>query len=161
MRKKITKKTKHPNRCNCAMCGKNPIDMDIWESEQLMKHGFYIHVVSEHDPESPSGFNAHTHGMHLLGHPDFQITMPLNSIDHVGVFFHDMCSRVKKGQSFSHGDIVEDLLANGYLARLIDATENGRPVLRIVFADKHNRIMPEEMSPNEAIAQYGYYKSSP
>ena len=158
MRKKTTKKatrSKHSARCACASC-KDPVENEIWEAKQISEHGFYIHVVSDHDPQSPSGFNAHTHGMDLIGHPDFQITLPLKSPDHVAAFFHEMCSRVKKGQSFVHGDIIPDLLANGYVARLIDASECGRPVLRIVFADKDNNVMPHDMSRREALAQYGY-----
>ena len=158
--KKTAKKTKHSARCECASC-KDPVENEIWEAKQLSEHGFYIHVVSERDPQSPSGFNAHTHGMDRIGHPDFQITLPLQSLDHVGAFFHEMCSRVKNGQSFVHGDIIPDLLANGYVARLIDATECGRPVLRIVFADKNNNVMPHDMSRKEAVAQYGYSRTSP
>jgi hypothetical protein len=156
--KKSSTRSKHPVRCACASC-KDPIESEIWEAKQLSEYGFYIHVVPEHDPQSPSGFNAHTHGIDLIGHPDFQITLPLKSFDHVAAFFHEMCSRVKKGQSFSHGDIIHDLIANDYVVRLIDATECDRPVLRIIFADKDNNVMPHDMSHNEAIAQYGYSKA--
>lgn len=160
MKRSRKKTAPHAERCKCDACGKDPIETEIWEAQQLAEHGFYIHVVPHDDPASPSGFNAHTHGMDLIGHPDFQITLPLKSLEYVSTFLHAMCSRVKRGQSFSHGDLIDDLVSGGFVVRLIDATEHGRPVLRLVFADKHNRVMPHDMSPNESRAQYGYSEAT-
>lgn len=141
--------------CDCGMCGKDGKNYAEWEASQYAEWGWIMHIVIDHDPQSPSGFNAHTHGMDLIGHPDFQITLPLSN-DHISSFFHTLCSRVKNGERFKNGDVITDLCANDYKVRFIDATENDRPVLRLVFADKFNRVMPEDMSPKEAIAQYGF-----
>ena len=150
-----SKRHKNYKDCDCGMCGKDGESYSEWEATQYAEWGFIMHLVIDNDPQSPSGFNAHTHGMDLIGHFDFQITLPLKQ-EYISSFLHTMCSRVKKGEHFKHGDIITDLLADGYKARLIDAVECDRPVLRIVFADKNNCVMPDDMTPKEAIAQYGF-----
>jgi len=154
MAKKRTDK-KHKDKCECGMCGESGKDYAAWEAQMYAEYGFIMHFVTEHDDQSPSGFNSHTHGMDILGHPDFQITLPL-SMEAISSFFHTMCNRVKKGEKFKHGDVIDDLCAGGYKVRLIEAEECERTVLRMVFADKNNCYMPSDMSKNEAVAQYGF-----
>lgn len=143
------------DKCECGMCGDSGKDYAAWEAQMYAEYGFIMHFVIDHDPQTPSGFNAHTHGMDVIGHPDFQITLPLSK-ESIASFFHTMCNRVKKGEKFKDGDVISDLCANGYKVRLINAEECERPVLRLVFADANNHYMPSDISEDYYMAQYGF-----
>lgn len=140
----------HPKRCPCASCaaiaaGKSPEqaikDHLAWAEEQLRKHGFYVHLVAAGDDTSPTGFNAHTHGLaEGHQHPDFQIIIPLAEAVALELF-HNLADRVKGGERFASGQLVSEIISSaGGLVKLIDATEGDRPVLRVVLPDRHGNL---------------------
>jgi hypothetical protein len=139
--------------CDCAYCNGAPFEMAKWEAESLMEYGFFSHYVTGNDPQSPSGFNSHTHGLDLIGGFDFQITIPLK-YEIISSIFHDLAARTKSGRKFSNGEILDDVLSNGYKCRLVLAEESERPVLRVIMPDPNGGIMPNDMDKNYRDAQY-------
>jgi hypothetical protein len=118
-----------------------------------MEYGFFIHYVMDHDPQSPSGFNSHTHGLDLIGGFDFQITIRLKP-EVISAIFHDLAARTKSGRKFSNGEILDDVLSNGYKCRLVLTEECERSVLRIILPDPKGEIMPDKMIKEFRDAQY-------
>jgi len=143
---------KHEKR-ECECCHSAPFAAAEWEAKALMEYGFYMHYVTDHDPQSPSGFNCHTHGLDLIGGFDLQITVPLKP-EIASAIFHDLASRTKSGRKFSDGDILDDVLSGGYKCRLVLAEECERPVLRIIMPDPKGSIMPNDMDKTYRDAQY-------
>lgn len=129
---------------------------DKWAVQCMMKYGYYIHLVTDSDFEnSPSGVNYHTHGCPLsVGHPDFQITVTLPS-ESVSAIFSNLFSRVRDGEVFESGMLVSDVLEGGYKITFIDATECGRPVLRVILPDPKGNLLPSQMQKKWKAAQYG------
>jgi len=141
----------HEN-CKCTYCSA-PDKAAEWEAKALMEYGFFMHYVTDHDPQSPSGFNCHTHGLDLIGGFDLQITLPLKP-EIASSIFHDLAARTKSGRKFSDGEILDDVLSGGYKCRLVLAEECERPVLRIILPDPKGRIMPNDMDKAYRDAQY-------
>lgn len=83
--------------------------------------------------------NAHTHGMEIYGHLDFQIVLALDP-QITGALLNDMGLRVQAGEKFKAGDVISDLISN-YDVKLVEAEETGRTVLRILLPDK-NGLFP-------------------
>lgn len=107
---------------------------------QLQRHGWYAHYVP---PQTAADWhiNAHTHGFPTrTGHRDFQIVMPVTP-EHAHMLFDTLFERVQQGHVFKAGDVIPDLIVdndgNDRPVRIIDARENGRNVLRLIFPDKH------------------------
>lgn len=95
--------------------------------------------------------NAHTHGMSKYGHLDFQIVLALPP-NVVGTILNDMGLRVQAGEKFKSGDILSDVLADGYSVRLVEVEETERRVLRIMLPDPENRF------PGDKGCEYPYNK---
>jgi hypothetical protein len=104
----------HENSCKCAMCDARELGLtdeqikaseEEWVKSALDKYGFYIHYVSE-DMSSPTGFNAHTHGLQSFdNHLDFQLVIPLPSgVAHQVI--SNISRRVKDGERFISGQYV-------------------------------------------------------
>lgn len=142
--------------CECAYCKDRgaPFKAAEWEAKALMEYGFYMHYVIDHDDSTPSGFNAHTHGLDLFGGFDFQITLPLKQ-EIAAAIFHTFADWVKGGRKFSDGDIIENVLSDGFKCRLFRAEECDRPVLRIILPDPNGKFMPSDMNKKYRQAQYG------
>lgn len=140
-------------KCKCGYCHGAPFEAAEWEAKALMEYGFFMHYVTDHDPQSPSGFNCHTHGLDLIGGFDLQITIPLKP-EIASSIFHDLAARTKSGRKFSDGEILDDVLSGGYKCRLVLAEECERPVLRIILPDPKGRIMPNDMDKKYRDAQY-------
>ena len=83
--------------------------------------------------------NAHTHGMGKYNHLDFQIVLAMPP-ELIGHLLNDLGLRVQAGQKFKDGDVIDDLLANGYLMRLVEVEETGRNVLRVLIPDENNHF---------------------
>jgi Domain of unknown function (DUF4262) len=142
---------KHSNtgKCRCHRCasiaaGATPAEADAeyreWEQLNLLKHGWIVHLVGD-DSDSPTGFNLHTHGLRQnYDHPDFQIVIPLpEKIGHALMI--TLANRVKAGERFEAGQTVTELLGNGMLVKLIDATECGRTrLVNSTWARSPNRM---------------------
>lgn len=143
---------KNPN-CTSA----NALDAhDKWAEECMERYGFYTHFVFDDDfDNSPSGVNLHTHGLpESCGHPDFQITVPLNPEVANGIF-HNLYSRVRDGERFLAGDIVRNILGNDLEITFMEAEECDRPVLRVILPDPAGNISKSKMQKKWKAAQYG------
>lgn len=138
--------------CRCAVCqaveggasaGEALEGYRRWAAEKLAKHGWIVHFVTG-DPASPTGFNAHTHGLaETWRHRDLQIVVPLpERVAHD--IFSNVVDRVKAGEVFVSGDVLEGVLGGGYKVRLVSAVEGGRFVLRVVLPDPAGNLEPAE-----------------
>jgi len=146
---------KHKPACQCAICARVAGGMtrqaamrDVMThmQEQMAKHGWIAHFVTQ-DPSSPTGFNAHTHGLAENNqHPDFQIVLPMPP-DLAHDLLRIMAERVKEGEKFQADQKVAEVIGGlgkldgrELLVKLIDATEGDRPVLRMVLPDKDGNL---------------------
>jgi hypothetical protein len=74
----------HPTAYHCARCeaiGATPAEADAKirsrDADMLKRFGWLAHIVVD-DPDSPTGFNWHTHGLQeRYDYRDFQIVCPL------------------------------------------------------------------------------------
>lgn len=129
---------------------------DKWAEECMEKYGFYTHFVFEDDfDNSPSGVNLHTHGLpESCGHPDFQITVPLEPEVANGIF-HNLFDRVREGWRAAEGAIIPNIIGGGMNITFIAATECDRPVLRVILPDPAGNISKSKMQKKWKAAQYG------
>ena len=95
--------------------------------------------------------NAHTHGMEKYGHLNFQIVLALDSYT-CGTILNNIGLRVQTGEKFKSGDILSDVLADGYSVQLVEVEEAERRVLRIMLPDPENRF------PGDKGCEYPYNK---
>ncbi|MDO4274132.1 MAG: DUF4262 domain-containing protein [Eubacteriales bacterium] len=87
----------------------------------------------------PGGIiNAHTHGMNVYGHKDFQVVLNF-PIWHIGYLLNEMGHRVQNGERFSPGQLIQGIYEDCPI-RLETFRETGRDVLRIIIPDKNNRF---------------------
>lgn len=140
-------------RCQAIASGMTPEEADAqqreWENRCLVDNGFYVHLVGQ-DDTSPTNFQAHTHGLDQFDdHLDFQIIIPLPPEIVHGVLTV-LGERVKQGERFAAGELVEKVLQGGVKVKLVEATEDNRKVLRVVIPDPRGRV-----EPNEINEQYG------
>lgn len=108
-------------------------------AEDIAKYGFAVHGVHDY----PDGFaNYHTHGIaETVGHPDFQIVMPLPFDVSMSIFW-TLFRRVKDGERFAAGQSA-DRVIKGYQVRFLEAREDGRDVLRLLLPDKNGKFPGE------------------
>ena len=84
--------------------------------------------------------NAHTHGMGKYHHPDFQMVLNLPNSE-IGRILNTFGSMAQSGRRFHDGEYVLGIYEDCSV-RLMEFTECGRKVLRVVIPDKHN-VYPE------------------
>lgn len=108
------------------------------DKEAMEEHGWYAHVIPSGD-NTPFGYNYHTHGLERsYEHLNIQIVMQLDPhIAHQIVA--DIIAEIKKGKRFVIDTDYPNLVGGGYMVRFIDATECGRPVLRLLVPDKNGK----------------------
>ena len=108
----------------------------IWEMEMLASFGWYSHLVEDQHIET--GMNFHTHGLDLSwDHPDIQIVVP----------YPDVCKEVancvvhniKNGVKYEAGGIYNDIIKDRRV-KFVNARENKRIVLRIIFPDTNGNL---------------------
>lgn len=107
-----------------------------WEQKNLRKHGWIVHYVID-DP-GPTGANIHTHGLHNFGHPDFQIVVPLPQTVAHDILIN-LVDRVKAGEQFQAGQKVDKVI-RAFSVKMIEATECGRPILRVIIPDPEGNV---------------------
>jgi len=114
-------------------------DIEAKQRHLKLVHGWIGHYVPERDEDKP-GRNFHTHGFdETWGHPDFQITMPLEpTVAHA--LFWILARRVKKGEKFETGIPYEGILGSGFITKFVEAKEDDRIVLRMLIPDKDGRL---------------------
>ena len=130
--------------CDCAVCQsisdglskEEAINQYIkWQSDKLSEHGWIMHYVGD-DTTSPTGVNIHTHGLHEnYNHPDLQVVLQIPQ-QVVQSILNTIVDRIKNGEKFKDGDVIKSVIANGLSIKIVNANENGRPVLRIIFPDQ-------------------------
>jgi len=130
--------------CECDICsGKESLgDAKAWEMECLKKHGWYSHIIQSGDSTTPTRYNYHTHG--LPEGKDLQIVMPLPP-DDAHTIAATIANRIKAGEDIQHGSVLDEVICN-FQVRLVEAEDNGRRVLRIIFPDQQGKIMPWDMA---------------
>lgn len=110
------------------------MDLDMMD-----KYGWYAHYVPSGDG-TPTGANYHTHGLERsYDHKNIQIILPLSFQTAHGLA-NTIIAEIKKGTKFEAGVDYDNIMANGYKVRFIDATECGRPVLRLLIPDKNHKF---------------------
>jgi hypothetical protein len=137
----------HSHKCDCLCCSLIRIRyLRQDEKKRQDELGWTGHIVSS-DSTSPTGFNAHTHMDEKFGHPDFQIVLavPSGLANHI---LSHLVERVKAGAKLKAGDQVEGVFGDDkrFGVLLMDATENGRPVLRAIIPDEHGNQTQEELA---------------
>jgi hypothetical protein len=123
----------------CAACGTDMSELRRWEAQKLVDPGWYVHLVTDHDDQSPTGFNVHTHGLDLKGKLDFQIVCPLPA-EIVHSIINILARRAYNGEEFVPGQEVSEVLAGGFLVKLALAEECERKVLRVLMPDKKGKF---------------------
>lgn len=99
--------------------------------------------------------NIHTHGLaESFDHLDLQIVLPLSQ-ETAGPILKTIVDRIKDGEHFSDGDILESVIANGYCVKMVNAEENDRPVLRIIFPDAKGNFDLELITGNYVLQYKG------
>lgn len=86
--------------------------------------------------------DAHTHGMNLYGHPEFQVVLDYGTQE-LGRLLNEMGRKVRDGQRFKHGDRVEGLYLDCDIELREMPDSQGVTVLRLIIPDRQNR-WPEE-----------------
>ena len=113
-------------------------------TQMIKEFGFIVEAVMD-DPETPFGYNVHTHGLSAkFNHPDLQIVFPMDPrIAHM--ILTNAANLIKAGSHFNDGDISEDLLADNVKTKFISAIECGRQVLRIILPDTKFCLEKDQM----------------
>lgn len=138
---------KHDPECACCNGGPDAeANMHAWEDEMMAKHGWYAHFVTDEDDQSPTGYNAHTHGLEAKGHLNFQVVMPVRPEVAHGVM-GTLARRVMDGERFEAGQEVSEVIQPGYTIKLMLARECDRDVLRVIFPDADKRFCESAAAP--------------
>jgi hypothetical protein len=119
----------------------------------LAKYGWSAHLVFD-DGDSPTGWNMHTHGLRdNYDHPDFQIILPLTpEVAHD--ILTNLADAVKASRRFAAGDTASGII-HGFDLGFADATEGGRPVLRVIVPDPEGRTARGEIEEAYAVQYVG------
>lgn len=114
----------------------------FFKKQKLLKakYGYVIHAVP--------GQSTHTHGLYeSFGHPEIECTLPTdpNLLMHL---VRDLAERVKGGQFFTSGEMVDDLIQN-FSVKLAGCPTG----LRLILPDPNGSLDVSTMLPDYA-AQY-------
>jgi hypothetical protein len=133
----------------CDLCEKGPREIARDELRLLMEYGWYAHIVMDDYPENtPTGFNYHTHGLpHSADHFDLQVVFPFpqRAVPMLHKIVGDLIALyIRKGERFEPGQVSHDIIER-LPVTFAQATESGRPVLRVILPDKHGKLAPGEI----------------
>lgn len=123
----------HQHACECFRCKYGPEAANLMTKKLLDEYGWYAQYITD-ACEWPNHINFHTIGIkEKFKHPDFQICFPV--MHETGLLiFHKLVAAITNGQTFQAGDqMYEDILGGGYKLKFIEARENDRQVLRLIF----------------------------
>ncbi len=114
------------------------------------KIDWQIHIVSNHAPcvvcgkqedAFMDGFcDAHTHGMNLYRHPEFQLVLEYSQQEIMRILNTFGCM-VRDGKKFHDKELVEGIFLDCPV-RLEKHIEKGETLLRVVVPDRNN-VFPE------------------
>ena len=138
----------------CFVCENGMEELALHEAECMVKYGWYAHFVDD-DSDFPYHVNCHTHGLEKkYGHPDFQICFPL-PVEIAHSILSNLANAVKAGDLFLANDKrYSNILGNNFDIKLIEATECGRTVLRVILPDKFN-VLDKDQIDKKYSDQYG------
>ena len=119
-----------------------------------------IHIVanstcrlfSERESYKPHLCNIHTHGMReVYNHPEFQIVLDIDY--NIAMYILNMLGlMVQEGRRFKAGEAVSGIgICDLYL---YEATENDKPVLRVILPDPSYRLPDDENCEHPYNLQY-------
>lgn len=121
--------------CDGCKNGLNNL-MDKQKSD-MEKYGWVVHYV--HATAPGEAFSYHTHGvLESFGHPDLEITLPLEP-KMVHPIICDMVEQIKEGRKFEAGNKYDKVL-RGFMVKAIVASDEGRPLIRILLPDPKGRF---------------------
>lgn len=145
----------HEDNCECYTCKYGIEAMKQHQQDCIEKDGWYAHLLTD-DPNSPTGFNAHTHHVYeSYRHPDIQIVFPLPQKTLMRIL-HTVVNHIKAGKNFGT-DKEYDKILNGYNVRFILTTETGKSpewkneqtsdhiVLRMILPSPNGSLYAETM----------------
>lgn len=113
------------------------------QAEMMRKYGWFAHYVPN-DPDSPTDFNAHTHGFEeSWAHPDVQIVIAMPQPQLHGILI-TIAELLKKGIRLEAGEISESVL-EGYPVTFAWAKEGRRRLLRVILPDKDGGVKRDEI----------------
>jgi hypothetical protein len=136
----------HPNECKCAYCEMGVEEVQKMEQECMERDGFYAHLVAK-DENSPTGFNAHTHGLMVSwNHPDLQLVIPMKGEVVMGLFWAAVNHIKDDGVTYQDGDVAENIAGNNYKVKFIKVQEAGRDVLRMIIPDVEGNLDVEDIT---------------
>lgn len=109
-----------------------------------------IHYVTDHDDQSPTGVNCHTHGIaDRHGHLDFQIVIPLPPEVAMAIL-NDLGDRARKGERFEAGMVSHEILRNMPVT-FAYAVECWRRVVRVILPDPQGSVDRDTMDSKYAM----------
>lgn len=142
----------HDN-CNCDICsGKiTREELNHKEKRMMKEYGWYAHIVAG-DPQSPTGFNYHTHGFReTLDHPDIQIVLPIRG-EHCHSLAANLFRQIKEGKRFADKGQTTIRHADGkseFVVKFIEVKESGRDVLRVILPNPDGKHDPVHLGDND------------
>lgn len=110
------------------------------EVRKIAANGFFVHVIPWDDKRSPTGYNAHTHGLDSLNHLDFQIVIPLHMQKAYDIF-EILYNKIKEGTIFKVQERYSGIFTKAEIT-FIEAFEDGRKVLRLILPDRTGSLGP-------------------
>lgn len=135
------------HNCQCEACRDGMEAVMKKQKEQTDKHGWIIHYIPK-SKEHPFGVNIHTHGLaDNFNHPDLQIVIPMRPEFVHKILITAVEKHIKKNEPYVSGkkytDLVTDSEGTDYGVLFIDAVEDGRKVLRMIFPEKDGSFIGE------------------
>jgi hypothetical protein len=145
--------------CECYACKYGMEALDKFEIEMMEKYGWYIHVVvDDGEDNTPTGMNAHTHGLvKSFDHPDLQWVIPMgqDKVNIIASTFHAIVDNyLKKGIKLQVGEEYSEVIGNSYKVTFAKAKECGREILRIILPDQYGYMQKNEPMDEAFATQY-------
>jgi hypothetical protein len=136
-------KHNHKPGQTCDACAFGIESVLAREKEAMEKVGWYAHIIVD-DPNTPYHMNYHTHGLQeSFEHKDLQVCFPIDpNLIHECVT--TLIDKIRTGKTYKANDISFDLMKTRAIT-FIDAKENDREVLRVVFSDEAGRFKEDEI----------------
>lgn len=122
----------------------------------IAKNGFMIHVLNEYDVNSPTGANAHTHGIQeTFGQLDLQLVIPVSK-ELTQRIFLILIDEIKNGAVFVKNEPFK-CESLGYSVNFALAQEAGRVVHRVIMPDTEYCVEQGKMAHPYSIQWDGTY----
>ena len=138
-------------RCLIMESIDNETDLILLRTLAKDKCSWILHYItnetSKKDGGAGSDFppylcNAHTHGLAAFNHKDFQLVLDIGP-GSTGYLLNGLAERVRNGESFSDGELVEGVYSDCQV-KLAIATEGNREVFRVLIPDEEGRFPGDE-----------------